>query len=50
MPWLKKPGNSNTTGRSSVDLQEPLEDVALPEGIGVVINTPEFRRSNKKTP
>jgi len=50
MPWLKKPGSSNATGRSSEDLQEPLEDVVLLEEIGVVINTPEFRRSKEKTP
>jgi len=47
---LRKPGSSNTIGRSSEDLPDlPPEDEVLLEEIGVVINTPEFRRSKKKT-
>ena len=47
---MKKPGNSNATGKSLEDLQVPLEDKVLLEEIGIVTETPEFRRSRKKTP
>jgi len=50
MHWLRKPENSNVTGRSSEDLQEAPEDKALPTEIGVATRTHASKKSKRKTP
>jgi len=48
---LRKPGSSNAIGRSLEDLPDlPPEDEVLLEEIGIVIKTPESRRSKTTTP